>query len=738
MLTSSLLSPVLLLGSLLTATTAYAETGFLTDLQLYDTYTGSNNCTDPHHWFLVQGQIFLPHNSTDTIYFNVPEAFDSFPTSEFPLSYNSKVIGAITKNDATNQFAIQPLNPNGLSNLTTTFNFLCKLSQKGLKAVTKPSTLTYIFNDNEGTTFSRSINYLAPNVSQINTNGGIFEENNTAWFTIDIPTSQFLKPIDIQSTPSTSNAYQFDIEKTTVEMVTKRDSFNQPLAAVPVTAYYDNSTNSQISIRFNTSFSGGSYIRITYYSTKLSSTSISNSLKISYPTTNLAKRDTASTDLNINTNLYAASFDNLARVNTTTPEPEVSLPSNSTYKPIFSNATLSNVTNAIPTYDVITSTQQAIVSEYGVWVPVSTISDNNVEYEALAPSTDYTNSSSANRTLTSTSFMSTPTSSIQNTTSDTSSIPVSSLSVPSEIVSSSEYPSSSAQPLYLNSTIYPTNTSSPIYQTTLSNNITTTETTCPTCSAVHDQTTISTYDTVSESTVPEIVSDFDYLEAFSTIASSSIKSNLTSLTVMTATNNITTTETTCPTCSAVHDQTTVSTFGVVSESSVSEIVSDYDYLEAVSTIPSSTIKPSATNSSIINISEDVYTSSIPAKVSEIGELQPVSTITTPHSEKSEGIYASVSESTVPASVTTIGSLEPISTMKSNGQSSVIIQESSVIASTIPAKTSLYTELQPYSSISTIATSRNTTTNGIYYYQAGGHKLSISLTSIMFAVFLILL
>lgn len=186
--------------SLLSLTHALTQTQpVLENLQITDSYTKTKECTDPDHWFLIEGQLFIPKGSPNSISFQVPEDFGSFPQESFTVEYNSNKVATVSRPDeSTNNFTISVLD-SSLEEVNTTFNFLAQLTSDAKSEITKPKTIAYNFYSSEGDVFNDSINYAAKNISAVTTDGGIYTTNNTAWFTVDLPMSTFLRHVYLTS-----------------------------------------------------------------------------------------------------------------------------------------------------------------------------------------------------------------------------------------------------------------------------------------------------------------------------------------------------------------------------------------------------------------------------------------------------------------------------------------------------------------------------------------------------------
>lgn len=254
----------------------------LKDIQITDSYTKTKECTDPDHWFIIEGQLSIPKGSQQNITFQVPDAFSSFPQESFSIKHNSNNVATISRPDkSTNNFTIS-IPEKSSEDITTTFNFLAQLTSDAKSKVTEPKSIVYSFYS-ENTMFNDVIDYVAKNTSAITTDGGIYKTNNTAWFTVDLPMRTFINPVYLTSQTSSSSNYVFDTSLTKFEVVTAVDSFNEPINAIPYTTVHDYSTEDEIKCLFNSTISGGLYFRVTYFTKKLSTSSISNTVELTYP-----------------------------------------------------------------------------------------------------------------------------------------------------------------------------------------------------------------------------------------------------------------------------------------------------------------------------------------------------------------------------------------------------------------------------------------------------------------------
>ncbi|EDO16210.1 hypothetical protein Kpol_1014p30 [Vanderwaltozyma polyspora DSM 70294] len=281
-----------LLNFITLASAVSAADAFFSNIQVVVPDTLSSNCTYPDGWFLIEAELFAAKGKKDNIYFQVPKEFTSFPEGSFDLTYKSSVIGTVSHSD--NLFNVTFIDEDR-ANLTTTFNFLARLTDDALGAITEPMSIEYDFQDSTGESFANTINYMPQNVSEINSYGGIYQENNTAWFILDIPASELSNGLYFESVPTDEDAYLYDEGKTVVEIVTEVDSFNQPLKSIPY-LFTDLSTSSEISLVLTNSVTEGYYLRIKFYSQQITGTSITNLITLKGEQEgSLLKRDTSLT-----------------------------------------------------------------------------------------------------------------------------------------------------------------------------------------------------------------------------------------------------------------------------------------------------------------------------------------------------------------------------------------------------------------------------------------------------------
>ncbi|CCE66315.1 hypothetical protein TPHA_0P01570 [Tetrapisispora phaffii CBS 4417] len=250
-----------------------ASNAYFSDVQLMDKYTNTNNCTDVNHWFLIEAELFASKGQKDDIYLTVPTEFGALP-SAFDLLHNDKVIGAVTSN-SSNILTVSFSDSNA-ANLTTSFNFLVQLTNSSKSAIEHPQTIEYTFDVSTGSSFNNEINYLAKDVSAFSSNGGIYKENSTAWFTVDIPVSALSNSLFVEAMPEKNGDFTYNTDLTEFEIVIEIDNFNNPIKSIPFTTARDLSDESTIRVLFSTNISGGKYLRMNFYSNKLKSETITN------------------------------------------------------------------------------------------------------------------------------------------------------------------------------------------------------------------------------------------------------------------------------------------------------------------------------------------------------------------------------------------------------------------------------------------------------------------------------
>lgn len=442
-----MITSITLLLHFLLISFAFANNVCFTDIQLIDSYTRNQNCSDPSHYFLIETQLYIGKGSytEEEVYFSVPSEFDSFVNLPLNIVNNGQRIASIY-DKGNNIFGIKF--PNSFSqNTEINFNILTKLSNSTIESIDQQvgENMTFTFRTTTDNVFNSTIRFLNKNVDSLTTNGGYFSNNNTAWFTADIPIALLNTAVTFKSVKTGSNDYKYNINATKLEVVTSVDSLGNPLTADPFTAYTDMSTDDQIEILIDTIISGsGKFVRVHYYTEKLDKTPISNSVSL-IQSNSLNKRDLTETvtgtvyggnNIDTNTNdvvvVSSKSTSSLSSTSTglkTTPlysnntytstsspsistsfseltfsesalngitteilsglittvnnsSPATSVPSSSSSASFFTATTLQNTTakptlitsnNIIKTYEIYTITNNAVITEIGSYVAISTI-----------------------------------------------------------------------------------------------------------------------------------------------------------------------------------------------------------------------------------------------------------------------------------------------------------------------------------------------------------------------------
>lgn len=395
-------------------------------INLIDSYTRNQNCTDLSHYFLIEAQLSVSKGSyNDDVFFSVPSDFDFFPTIPLNISNKGQQIASVYEH-GTNMFGINfpSIFP---QDTTINFNLLTKLTNSSMSHIEIGDMKNFTFRTNTNKVFNSTINFVGKDNTKMSTNGGSFANNGTAWFIADIPVSLLSDAVIFKSVKTGSNDYKYNTKATKLEVVTSFDSYGNPLTSVPFTAYTDKSTSDQIDISIDTRISGsGKVVRIHYFTEKLSNTPISNAVSLTQANY-LKKRDfTDSTtvtvygdDLNdedssnvvVNTPLVASSaivpghiatpiysnnthYSSSSSISTqslsfvsqkSSSESSIVIPSGlittsgaivtpvAGYVNRTSKPTIITANNVIETYEIFTSTDGAIVTEIGSYVPVATI-----------------------------------------------------------------------------------------------------------------------------------------------------------------------------------------------------------------------------------------------------------------------------------------------------------------------------------------------------------------------------
>lgn len=409
-----MITSITLLLHLLLISVAFGKDVCFTDVHLIDSYTRNQNCTDPSHYFLIETQLSIGKGShkDDDVYLSVPSEFDSFPNLPLNISNNGQLIASIYEK-GDNIFGISF--PNSFSQDTAiNFNILAKLSNSTIDSTIRGGNKTFSFRTTTNNVFNSTIHFVDTNSDSLVTNGGFFSNNNTAWFTADIPVSLLNKAVTFKSVKTGTNNYHFNLSATKLEVVTSVDSQGNPLKTVPFTAYTDKSTDDQIEISIATMISGSAkFVRIYYYTEKLDKTPISYSATL-VQANSLKKRDLTDSvtatiygDNNIDTESNA-----VVVVSTSTSATSSSMSNRYISAPLYSNNTYTSTSSHVTS----TSYTESTVSD-------SSVSDISMELSSMLITTANSNSSSpatSDSSFSSSSFSSffpTTTTPLSNTTS---------------------------------------------------------------------------------------------------------------------------------------------------------------------------------------------------------------------------------------------------------------------------------------------------------------------------------
>ncbi|QLG73671.1 hypothetical protein HG535_0F01820 [Zygotorulaspora mrakii] len=384
---TSIATSITLFGSIVSAASG-SNGAFFTSLEVFNTLSGDFNCTDPNQWFVINAGLYIPEGSNEPIYLSVPDSLGNLPNGSFPLKAKNDVIGAI-ENIGSNNFTLT-FNDHIQQNTTTSFSVLTKLTAETQEKISKPQVLNLEFDVSSGDSFTSAINFIPKDVNQLSTNGGIYAENNTAWFIADLPLSALDQPSRFSSRPTIKSSYKFNTSLTACEMILKVDDLNRPLKTVPFTALHDQSDSSQISIYINTNIDGGKYLRIKYFSEPLTSSAIGNMISLQATdseNTRLAKRDNA--PQTITANYYSG---NDTGTNDSNGSDLQSI-QQSPMRAMYINATSSSGADSYETYSLLSRTGSAIVTQIGTWIPISTIrTDSSLSIITTPPTASQTTS----------------------------------------------------------------------------------------------------------------------------------------------------------------------------------------------------------------------------------------------------------------------------------------------------------------------------------------------------------
>ncbi|KAK5773576.1 hypothetical protein RI543_005093 [Arxiozyma heterogenica] len=394
---------------------AFGKNICFTNIKLIDSYTKTQNCTDPAHFFLIETQLSISKSSyKDDVYFNVPSQFDSFPTLPLNISNNGQIVASIYEKE-NNVVGINF--PNSFSQDTTiNFNILTKLSNSTINSIKLGENITFSFTTSTKNIFNSKIYFLGKTSDSLTTNGGYSSNNNTAWFIADIPISLLRKAITFKSVKTGANEYSFNISATKLEAVTSVDSQGNPLKSVPFTAYTDKSTTNQIEILIDTMISGSAkFVRVYYFTTKLSKTPISYSAKL-IQSNSLKKRDLTDS---ITGTIYGGNIGtetNNSVIVSSVSTTSVSMSTGYISTPLYSNNTYTSTPSYIASTSYTTSpTFDSDVNDIFMRLSsglITTTSNNSSSIITSVPS-----SFSSSSSLSSSSFPSSNTTFFSNTTS---------------------------------------------------------------------------------------------------------------------------------------------------------------------------------------------------------------------------------------------------------------------------------------------------------------------------------
>lgn len=369
-----LIRSLISLAFLTTVTAAGKHEPFFMNVELSDAYTGTTNCTDKNHWFLITADVFLPQGSSDDIYMTVPDDLGSLPNGSFSLKYNSKAMGSVFINGSN----VLKISPEGkaASNVTASFDFLAQLTTDAKKQIQSPGKIDYTFEVSTGSDFTTSINYVAQDLQALTSNGGFDANDSTAWFTADIPLSMLNRPLYFTSQEAANTTYQFNTTLTSAEIVVAVDAFNQPTRSFSFSAFKDLSDSSQIKLLFNTTINGGKYIRVNFFTNVLNTASIGNTVSLDYAN-QLSKRNA----ITVTSNLYSTSQSNVQ---------------NQDSDESSNNSASSTATQeTYETYYLESTTEPGVYTEIGTWIPVSTLSSQISTTSATSSVLDSLNSISS-------------------------------------------------------------------------------------------------------------------------------------------------------------------------------------------------------------------------------------------------------------------------------------------------------------------------------------------------------
>ncbi|SCU81003.1 LAFA_0C02234g1_1 [Lachancea sp. 'fantastica'] len=265
-----------------------SPTAFFSNVQFVDSYTGSNLCNDKEHWFLLEAEVYVSAGFKGELYLTAPQSLEGFPKESFDLVQNVTAVGTVARN-ASNVFTIRPDVSD--TDRSSTFNVLALLSSETKSSIDSPQTLDFDFEVSPGSTFTKSIEFIAQDLSKSQTNARV-DENNRITYTMDIPFSEYPGALNFAASFSGKEAFTFDTSLSYLEVVTAVDAFNQPTRGINLTAFEDNSDASAINLSLDSQISGGKFIRISYTTAPIvDAVSVETVATLNYPTLSSYKRD---------------------------------------------------------------------------------------------------------------------------------------------------------------------------------------------------------------------------------------------------------------------------------------------------------------------------------------------------------------------------------------------------------------------------------------------------------------
>lgn len=457
-----------LIGSISAITAlAASDRSFFTSVELRDTVSGYDICTDPKHWFMIEAEMFISEGQSESISLTIPEDFTSLPETPFHLLHKSVDVGQVINHE--NMLIVSfPTPPK--ENITATFNFLAKLSSDALKRLSKPLDIEYDFETSQNDRFKQLMHFQAKNLTQVTVNGGMYAHNKTAWFTVDIPVDQLDQSVFITSESKTgSPKYMIDTTLTRCEMIYAVDAFHEPTVWTPFAPIEDKSSSASINMRFDKTPEGkGKYLRITYFTLPLVHRTVGSQVTFSKKrAAGILKRDLQDGfDLNVYANSYVNLYqreENEANLATSSSAiySNSSRPQSKSYS-IPSSALLPSVssTRTVPLslssgLSITFATSQDYTTEFPITSSVNTVSGSPIT-DTSVPSTSSANltsgvSSSTVPPDTSISISTSPTSTLSQISSSGfpgksfTSSPTSNSSETLAPASSSEFPNYSSQ-----------------------------------------------------------------------------------------------------------------------------------------------------------------------------------------------------------------------------------------------------------------------------------------------------